>query len=74
MIVLFPSARSHARTDPDFNAPSPAQIRRATATIRKHWNLKTRRSRSCDVADPITVTEMPSLPTRKGYRIDLTWG
>ena len=74
MIVLFPTARSHDRTDPDFNAPSPAQIRRATAAIRKHWSLKTRLSRSCDVTDPITVTEMASVPTRKGYRIDPTWG
>ena len=74
VFVLFPSARSHNRTDADLNAPRPETIRRATAAIRKHWSLKTRLSRTCEVAHPITVTEMPSVPTRKGYRVDLTWG
>ncbi len=55
---------SCSRTDPDLNAPSPDTIPRATAAIRKHWSLKTRLSRSGEVAHPITVTEMPSLPTR----------
>jgi hypothetical protein len=71
---LFSSARSRSRTDPQVNEPSPETIRQATAAIRKDWSLKTRLSRSGEVAHPITVTEMPSLPNRHGYRIDFTWG
>jgi hypothetical protein len=73
VVVLFPSACSPSRTDTDLNAPSPATIRRATAAIRKHWSRKTLLIRSGEGVDPITVTETHSVPTRKGYRIDLTW-
>ena len=73
MINLFPSARSRIRPDPDLNVPTPETIRRATAAIRKHWSLKTRLSRAGEVAHPIAVTEMPSLHSRNGYHVDLTW-
>jgi hypothetical protein len=70
MIVLFPSARSRRRPDPERHEPSQAEIRRATAAIREHWSPEKRLSRSRTVTDPMTVTEAPYLPGRSGYGVD----
>jgi hypothetical protein len=65
-------ARQHpteTRNDSNFArpAPSPSEIRRATALIRRQWTRATRLKRLGQRPFLSAVIELPSAPRRKGF-------
>lgn len=69
-MIVVSRSRHSCRKNSDQDAPSPEEIRRATAVIRKHWSAKTHLKRSGGDPDFIAVFEMAPPPRRRGFCVD----
>jgi len=63
-------SENHIRSKLDPQGPSPAAIRRQTAAIQKRWSYRTRLKRAGYLHDGVGLVEIPSVPRRKGYRVE----
>ena len=57
--------------DPRSNAPSPADIQRLTAKIRRTWTSRERNRRAGLAGRYVEMIQMPLQPHRKGFSGDL---
>ncbi len=68
MIVMSRYRSRSKKTIRTDNAPSPEEIRKMTAEIRKSWTPR-ERCRRANLMGYVELTQMPLSPRRKGF-----WG